>query len=147
MSYDLVVFEAEGVPRNDAAFTDWFVANREALEESESSLSAPATSRLASFYTEMVTRFPDMNGPSGEDFDEGENLAGYEFQSDHIYMDFRWSVAEDAGTHVMNLAQKHGLGMYDLISVVIFPEDDPNARTAPVSAPSFLNRIRNLFRS
>ena len=147
MSYDLAVFEAEGVPRGDTAFVDWFNANREAVEEIEVSLPAPATSRLAAFYDEMVTRFPDMNGPSGEGIEEGDLLAGYEFQADHIYMDFRWSAAEGAGIQAMNLAQKHGLGMYDLISVVIFPEDDPNAPASPTAKPSIMDWVRNLFRS
>jgi hypothetical protein len=147
MSYDLFVFEAEGVPRDNAQFTDWFRVNREALEESETWLSKPATERLASFYNEMVERFPDMNGPSGEGIEEGDQLTGYEFQNDHIYMDFRWSVAEDAGIQVMNLAHKHGLGMYDLISVVIYPEDDLNAPATPPTKPSMLDRVRNLFRN
>ena len=142
MSYDLFVFEAEGVPRDEAAFADWFIATREAVEESDTFVAEPATTRLRDFYNEMVTRFPDMNGPSGKGIDEGEHLAGYEFQPNHIYMDFRWSVAEDVGVYVMDLAQKYGLGMYDLISVIIFPDDEPMA--APPELSMF-DRIRRLF--
>ena len=145
MSYDLVVFEVEGAPRDLQQFVDWFFNKREAAEDRGDALTQPATGRLGAFYYDMVVRFPDMNGPSGEAKDEGEDLAGYEFQPEHIYMDFRWSVSESAANTALRLAQKHGLGLYDLNDAVIFPEDDPNETASSLNPPSFLGRLRAFF--
>ena len=131
MSYDLIVFEAEGAPRELSAFVDWHIANAEAAEESETSLKMPASDRFAAFYDDMVVTYPDMNGPSGEGMDEGERLTGYEFQPKYILMDFRWSVAEDAFFAVMTSAQAHGLGVYDLNDAVIYPGNEPHSAAVP----------------
>ena len=146
MSYDLVVFEAKEAPRELGAFETWYQNKAEAAEETDNSLQSPATAAFRAFYDEMVRTFPDMNGPSGEELEEGEHLTGYQFQPDHIYIDFRWSVSSEAATKTLELAQKYGLGLYDLNNVVIYPEDDPNA-AAPQSPrrSSFISSVRRLF--
>ena len=146
MSYDLAVFQADGAPREPEQFMDWFYALREVAEESETSLPSPANANFAGFYEDMVRDFPDMNGPSGENRDEGEDLTGYEFQPDHIYMDFRWSASERAVNTVIILAKKHGLGLYDLNDGIIFPEDAPNDSTSEMRPRSIKDWLGGLFR-
>lgn len=166
MSYDLLVFEVNGVPRHKADFADWLMARREAVEEIDVPLLAPATERLGAFYDEMVTIFPDLNGHSGKDMSDLDILAGYEFQSDHIYMDFRWSLASEARALVIDLAEEHGLGFYDLVNLLIFPRHKASAQgesadaratpgsekpslsplpAPPASPSSFMARVRNLI--
>ena len=70
----------------------------------------------------MVSVFPDLNGPSGQDVDDVDILAGYEFQSDHIYMDFRWPLAAEAANLAIEVAGETSLGFFDLNSLLIFPE-------------------------
>lgn len=147
MSYDLMAFEAEGVPRELSAFLEWHSAKAEAAEESETSLNEPATVGFAAFYSDMVAKFPDMNRPSGDELREGVRLTGYEFQPNYIYMDFRWDVAEEAANAVSMFAHKHGLGFYDLNDLVIFPEDEAQSPAAPAAAKSSMDWFQGLFKS
>ena len=143
MSYDLVVFEADGVPRELSDFQAWYSSNLDAAEESGTWLQSPSTSAFTAFYEAMVAEFPDMNGPSGEGVDEAERLAGYEFQPSFISMDFRWSASERALNTVMRLAPQYNLGIYDNLDGLVFP-DDQNSATPKLSITGW---IRDLFKS
>ena len=113
MSYDLMVFEPDLAP-SKSKIGDWHKNAMEA-DEGDNSID-PATlksNRLRAFYDDMRASFPAMNGPDQtKDFDN-DRVTGYSFYPEFIYMDFRWSASEAASNAVLNLATKHGLGLFD----------------------------------
>ena len=121
MSYDLFVFAPDGVPRDRAGFHEWFADRREAVEQM-TPLPTPPGGPLGKFYEEMTCVFPDLNGPTGKGVEDVDILAGYEFQQDHIYIDFRWSLAAEACNLAIDVARETGLGLFDLNSLLLFPE-------------------------
>lgn len=113
MSYDLMVFDPDLAPQK-SKIADW---HRNAMEEDESDSSFdPATLksiRLRAFYDDMRVSFPAMNGPDQTEDFENDQVTGYSFYPEFIYMDFRWTASEAASKAVLNLAEKHGLGLFD----------------------------------
>lgn len=83
---------------------------------------------------EMIKKFPPMNGKYAPNLDpldesEAENLerhsVGYSIGRDMIYAAFSWSVAEEAYVQMRSLAQKHGVGFFDVSgekSEIILPD-------------------------
>ncbi len=64
----------------------------------------------------MITRFPAMDGPFANEFTDTHYLTGYSIGKDSIYIDFRWSVAEEAYETALRLSKKHKIGFFDVIS-------------------------------
>ena len=83
---------------------------------------------------EMIKKFPPMNGkyaPNLDPLDESEaedlerHSVGYSIGRDMIYAAFSWSVAEEAYVQMRSLAQKHGVGFFDVSgekSEIILPD-------------------------
>ncbi|WP_379550953.1 hypothetical protein [Qipengyuania sp. DGS5-3] len=142
MSYDLLVFDQANAPRELASFENWIGDLRSAAETGDP-LEKPSREAFQAFYDGMTGSFPDMNGPSGEGIEDHERLTGYEFQPEYVLMDFRWSVAEDAGPVVIDFAERSGLGVYDFNGALIFT-DDADLGVVEGSAPQgFLGRLFN----
>ncbi len=111
MSYDLIVFDPDVAPREMIA--EWYGDVMEADADYDTSDPSSTSPRLRAFYDEMRRKFPPLNGPHANRFSDSDFLTGYEFHPGLIYMDFRWSRAEAAGTAVLAGAEKHGIGMFD----------------------------------
>ena len=81
-------------------------------------VSSPA---LQNWFMEMKETFPPMNGeyaPDPELLDEDENLEShtvdYCIGRDVIYAAFAWSAAEEAYELMRELAEKHGVGFFNV---------------------------------
>lgn len=81
-------------------------------------VSSPA---LQNWFMEMKETFPPMNGeyaPDPELLDEDENLEShtvdYCIGRDVIYVAFAWSAAEEAYELMRELAEKHGVGFFNV---------------------------------
>ena len=127
MSYDLFVFDGAAVPRGREQFRAWYAAQTQSADVGD--VPSTATARLLNWYHEIGTEFPDMNGADFSDNDiDNPKVAGYSFGTSSIYADFRWTVAEDAYEATRRLAQKHGVGFYDVSGdegdgEIMFPGD------------------------
>ena len=93
-------------------------------------VSSPA---LRNWFMEIKNTFPPMNGPYAPsdavpdrmEEEEDERVTDYSIGKEVIYAVFAWSVADDAFTVMKALAQKHGVGFFDVSSddgEILFPD-------------------------
>jgi len=157
MSYDLMVFEKTKAPTTRVEFMNWFAQQTEWSESHDYDNISVASSSLQNWFMEMKETFPPLNGehaPSDEVIDEmlndeelGAHLTDYSIGADVIYAGFRWSLAEKANLLMLELAQKHDVGFFDVSSEnrdIIFPngmaldiEAVPEKQTLFTNFPEF----------
>lgn len=116
MSYDLMVFERTKAPQKRKEFLVWYDKETEWSEEHGYDDPAVTSPALRNWYEEMIKTFPNMVSPDAEveDDDAEAHLTEYSIGHNVIYAPFAWSVAEEAYEKVKALAQKHGVGFYDV---------------------------------
>jgi hypothetical protein len=114
MSYDLLVFELEGVPQNAAEFSVWFQDVMEEIDATHSYDPKVMSSALQSWLKDMSAEFPDYNDPEFDDDDPTDRATGYTICGRAIHIEFRWSAAELAYAATLAHARKYGLGFFDL---------------------------------
>lgn len=134
MSYDLMVFEKSQSPTIRKEFMVWYEKQTEWNEKHDYQTISVASPSLRIWFMEMIEKFPPMNGeyaPNLEPLDESEaedlerHLVDYSIGSNMIYAAFSWAVAEEAYEHMRYLAQKHGVGFFDVSgekSDIILPD-------------------------
>lgn len=121
MSYDLMVFERKKAPVKYKDFLDWYGKESEWTEDHNYDDPVVSSSALQEWYREMIQTFPAMNGPdapSDEELNEDEDLelhlTDYCIGSNVIYAGFSWSLMDEAYELTKRLAQKHGVGFFDV---------------------------------
>ena len=123
MSYDLMVFEKTKAPDTKKEFMAWFEKQTEWIEGHDYQSIGVSSPALQNWFMEMKDTFPPMNGeyaPDVELLDEDEDLENhvtdYSIGREVIYAGFSWSVVDEAYELVQKLAQKHGVGFFDVSS-------------------------------
>ena len=123
MSYDLMVFEKTKAPDTKKEFMAWFEKQTEWSEGHDYQSIGVSSPALQNWFMEMKDTFPPMNGeyaPDVELLDEDEDLENhvtdYSIGREVIYAGFSWSVVDEAYELVQKLAQKHGVGFFDVRS-------------------------------
>ena len=121
MSYDLMVFEKTKAPANRKDFMAWFEKQVEWGEDHDYASIHVSSPALQNWFMEMKETFPPMNGeyaPDPELLDADENLEShtvdYCIGRDVIYAAFAWSAAEEAYELMRELAEKHGVGFFNV---------------------------------
>lgn len=128
MSYDLMVFDANVVPKEREAFIEWYDQLTEWNEDHTYDDPAVCSDALRDWFMEMIQTFPAMDGVyaiSEEEFDEDNSyISEYSIARHAIYIGFAWSVADEAFEKVKTLAIKHKVGFFDVSSddgIILFP--------------------------
>jgi hypothetical protein len=118
MSYDLAVFDPDAAPKEREAFVNWFGEMTEWEESHSYDDPKVTTPNLRAWFMEMLATYPAMNGPfSKEELPDDEAcLTDYSVGKSLIYVGFAWSKAEDAHPHLMHLAEKHRVGIFNMSS-------------------------------
>jgi len=116
MSYYLMVFRADIAPKNRVDFMDWFNDQTEWKEAHDYNDPVNTSPELRNWFMEMIKSFPQMNGPFAKDDDDADEITDYSIGRDIIYMAFSWSESVKAFEMTKSLAEKHGLGFYDISS-------------------------------
>jgi hypothetical protein len=135
VSYDLMVFEPSDAPSNRALFLDWY--NRQTQWSETHNYNDPAVpaAKLRSWFLDIIQQFPPLNGPlSTEELPADEDsVADYSLGQSVIYCSFAWSKVEQAHAAVFELAQKHGVGFFDVSSSdsKLWLPDDGELRVVP----------------
>jgi hypothetical protein len=77
-----------------------------------------STAKLRGWFMDMIQSYPPMNGPlSHNDLPEDEaSLTDYSLGKPAIYCAFAWSKEQPAYDAVFELAQKHGVGFFNVSS-------------------------------
>ncbi len=120
MSYDLMVFDKEQAPSNKEAFLKWYDEQTKWTEPHDYQTVAYTSRALQKWYEDMTQQFPDMNLADEELLDEDEDdelesrFTEYSIGHAIIYTAFAWSVADEAFNVMKELAQKHGVGFFNV---------------------------------
>jgi hypothetical protein len=120
MSYDLMVFEPDKAPKNRGDFMIWYGQQTEWGEPHGYNDPSVTTPLLLAWYLDMQSEFPTMNGSDARVHDDDSaywdnpKLTEYSIGQSVIYIGFAWSQAEDAYRQVRRLAEKHGVGFFDV---------------------------------
>lgn len=120
-----MVFRKEAAPKTRTEFMDWYndqTKRTEGHSYDDPSITSP---ELRDWFLDMIQAFPAMNGPYATDLDSDYHT-GYCIGRDMIYVDFRWSLVDEAYATVVRLAKKHQVGFYDVSSDendILFPEN------------------------
>lgn len=116
MSYDLLVFAPNEAPKARKAFIAWFRKKTAWKERHGYNDPAVCTPELRAWITELVRRFPAMNGPLApkEDPENHSALTDYAIGRTVIYASFAWSRAKSAHRCSMNAAARHGVGVFEV---------------------------------
>jgi hypothetical protein len=131
MSYDLMVFERTGAPKNRQDFMKWYEAQTEWNEDHGYDDPVVTSNDLKNWFKEIIKKFPPMNGPSApsdEEMNEMENdsyVTDYSIGKDVIYAAFSWSLQKEAFETVKKLAEENNVGFFDVSSnkgEIIFPD-------------------------
>lgn len=126
MSYDLMVFRKEAAPKTRADYLKWYEEQTEWTEEHNYDDPAITSPELRNWYMEMIQTFPDMNGPFASEDEDNPYDSDYSIGKDVIYVAFAWSLAELAYNKMLELAEKHGVGFFDVSSDngnILIPEN------------------------
>ncbi|WMJ71044.1 hypothetical protein [Stenotrophomonas sp. 24(2023)] len=125
MSYDMMVFDATVAPREAVAFIAWFERQARWDEHhgyDDPALSAPA---LQAWFADIAQVFPPSEGPMADAGQSGAHVTDYSIGQHVIYGAFAFSVAEQAHGLVQDLAEKHGVGFFDVgaeEAAIVFPD-------------------------
>jgi hypothetical protein len=113
-----MVFEPNTAPTSHAQFMDWYEQQTKWAEGHSYDDPAVSTAKLRAWFVEIIQSFPPLNGPlSKDDLPEDEASAtDYSVGKSVIYCAFAWPKAELAYDTVFELAQKHGVGFFNVSS-------------------------------
>lgn len=113
MSYDLMVFDPASAPRDRAEFKAWYEKQVDWPEDDSPFDASIPSATLQSWRNAMLPNWPDMQ-EIGDDQVDDPHVTGYSFSPHAIYVDFRWTVADEAYDAVRRLAVEHQVGFYDV---------------------------------
>ncbi|MBX9857971.1 MAG: hypothetical protein K2Y20_00085 [Sphingomonas sp.] len=127
MSYDLFVFDPSAAPRGRADFLAWF---SEQSEDGECYFVG-SSECLRAWHNAMLPNWPDMQEVDDDKVDD-PHITGYSCTPQSIYIDFRWSVAEEAYEATRRHAVECRVGFYDVSGdegegEIYFPGDELQA--------------------
>jgi hypothetical protein len=106
MSFDLYVFDIDGLPEDDARIG--------ALLEDSSAWAAPYTPKLAAFVTELERRYSSANGEPGDDSPWASwPLANSMARGRCCGLNLLWSHAERMSSEIRLLCGQYGLTFYN----------------------------------
>ncbi|MGN6621130.1 MAG: hypothetical protein ACTHJR_20995 [Sphingomonas sp.] len=114
MSYDLLVFDALAAPRDRTDFLSWYDKQTEWSEPHGYNDPSVTTPKLKAWYDGMAARYPNMNGAGADKDWDDLRLTDYSIGHQVIYAAFAWSQAEDAYRMVRELAERCGVGFFDV---------------------------------
>ena len=110
-----MVFDPVAAPRDRASFKAWYEKVVDWPDDDSTYDPATPSTALRSWYGAMLQGWPSMQEIDDDDPDfDSPKVTGYSFHPHAIYIDFRWSVAEEAYDATRRLAVAHGVGFYDV---------------------------------
>ena len=114
MSYDLLVFNVAKAPKERSDFLQWYDGQTEWTEGHSYDDPIITTPDLKDWFMEMIDDFPPLNGPLSSDEVDNKYATDYSIGKDSIYAAFAWSLASEARVLTVELAEKFGVGFFDV---------------------------------
>ena len=118
MSYDLMVFDPGAAPGRHSEFMVWYAQQTEWSEGHSYNDPTVSIDILRGWFVDIIQKFPPLNGPLSSDElpDDEASATDYSIGKSIIYCAFAWSKAELAYTTAFQLAEKHGVGFFNVSS-------------------------------
>jgi len=119
VSFDLVVFDPTKVPADRKGFLAWWQeASKWDDEGHDYNDPQLTTAPLRAWFMDMISGFPPMNGPHAKSElpDDEASATDYTIGKAVIFAAFAWSKGEQAAEAVAQLAERHGLGVFNASS-------------------------------
>jgi hypothetical protein len=113
MSYDLMVFDPKAPPPDRKGFLDWYRRQTKWDKGQRYDDPAVSTPELRAWFFDMIAHYPMVSGPYASEEDSSK-VTDYSVGRSVIYAGFAWSEMAPAFEKVFSLAQKHGLGFFDV---------------------------------
>jgi len=149
MSYDLMVFRPDVAPRTRPEFMSWYRDQTQWSEEHSYNDPTVTSENLKSWFIDMISSYPAMNGPYAREEDEDNDfVTDYSIGKDIIYVAFSWSLAEQAYEKMKSLAEKHKVGFFDASADegdILFP--DSSGKNKPIDRSENLSSIEQIKNS
>ena len=97
---------------------EWYEQQTEWEEGHSYDDPAVSTVKLQAWFAEIIRTFPPLNGPFSKDNlpEDEASATDYSVGKTAIYCCFAWSKAQPAYDTVFALAQKHGIGFFNVSS-------------------------------
>jgi hypothetical protein len=113
-----MVFDPNTAPTTHAQFMLWCVAQTEWAEGHDFNDPVVTTPPLRAWFMDIIQSFPPMNGPFSKAVlsEDEARTANYSLGKSIIYCCFAWSKEDLANRTVFELAQKHGVGFFNVSS-------------------------------
>ena len=92
----------------------WFNNQTEWEEDHNYDDPEVASKEMRTWFLEMIETFPAMNGPYAHDDVNNSKMTDYSIGKDVVYAAFAWSEAENAYPKMLELAEKHRVGFFDV---------------------------------
>lgn len=124
MSYDMMVFDASVAPTEAEAFIAWYNKQTDWNEDHDHDDPKVSVPALQAWFAELSEQFPPMSGPLSDDEDDRDEVTDYSIATHVIYGSFDDEVAEAAHEMVQVLANKHGVGFFDVSGdgAIVYPD-------------------------
>jgi hypothetical protein len=113
MSYDLMVFDKHSAPKSRVDFLKWYEQQTEWEEQHTYDDPAVCSRELREWFLDITRTFPALNGPFATE-DENERVTDYSVGTNVIYAAFSWSMAGVAHKTMLELAERHQVGFFDV---------------------------------
>ncbi len=113
-----MAFEADAAPASHAQFMEWYAQETQWTEGHSYDDPAMSTVKLRAWFVEITQSFPPLNGPlsQGGLSEDEASATDYSVGKSIIYCAFAWTKAKPAYSLVFELAQKHGVGFFNVSS-------------------------------
>ncbi|WP_428029072.1 hypothetical protein [Ancylobacter sp.] len=151
MGYNLMIFEPSAAPTERRPFLAWYEQQTDWNDTDDYNDYEATTPRLRAFFLDMVATHPPMNGRlAADDPDDSDiRLTDYSIGRDIIYLGGSWENADNALALALQLAEKHGLGVFDTTSDMVWlPAEGKMAvafRTTPPQGGRELELLTKAF--
>jgi len=143
-----MVFRPDSAPKTRSEFMTWYHSQTKWSEEHSYNDPIITSENLRSWFMEMISTFPAMNGPYTVDDPDNEFVTDYCIGKDVIYVAFAWAIAEKAYEVMKRVAEKHKVGFFDASANdgdILFPDNDGTNR--PIDRPGNLSSLQQIKRS
>ena len=113
-----MVFDLDTAPARHTQFMAWYEEQTKWSEGHRYNDPAVSATSLRAWFIDIIESFPPLNGPLSKDNlpEDEASATDYSVGQSVIYCAFAWSKAQVAYGTVFKLAEKHGIGFFDVSS-------------------------------
>ncbi|TCK31084.1 hypothetical protein EV667_1189 [Ancylobacter aquaticus] len=151
MGYYLMVFEPSAAPPTRELFLAWYERQIDWDDDRDYDDYEGTAPLLQAFFLDIIPTFPPVSGPlAAPEAETGSaNVTDYSIGRSFIYFHGSWENADAALALALQFTEKHGLGVFDTTSDVVWlPTEGKMAvafKTTPPQGGRELELLKKAF--